>query len=134
MAVHQPLDHAERIVLVVDRERRRSSDEMGRRAEHSRADRVEGTDPHPGRILAEQASDTLPHLAGGLVRERDGENVPRISALDVDQPSDARRQHARLSRSGACEYEQRSVHVQHGFALRGVESGGEFVVQQRRQD
>ena len=47
----------------------------------------------------------------------------RIDAVDVDQPRDARGEHARLARAGAGEHEERSVDVQHGLALRGVEPG-----------
>ena len=44
--LHQALDDAERVVLIVDRERRRAPDEVRRRAQHPRADRVERADPH----------------------------------------------------------------------------------------
>ena len=47
----------------------------------------------------------------------------RIDAVDVDQARDARGEHARLAGAGAGEHEQRAVDVQHGFALRGIESG-----------
>ena len=102
-------------------------------AQHPRADRVERPDPHPRGLGAEQAPDALAHLAGGFVRERHGENVSRIDAFDVDQPRDARREHARLARAGAGEHEQRAVDVQHGLALRRIESGGQlFFFNQRR--
>ena len=86
----------------------------------------------PARLGAKQAADALAHLAGGLVRERHGENLARIDALDVDQARDARREHARLAGTRAGEHEQRTVHVQHRFALRGIESGGQLFFEQHR--
>ena len=130
--LHQPLDDAERIVLIVDRERRRATDEVRGGPQHPRADRVERSRPHARGLGAEQAADALAHLAGGLVRERHREDLPRVDAFDVDQSRDARRQHARLSRAGAGEDEQRAVDVQHGFPLRRVEPGGQFFIEQHR--
>ena len=86
----------------------------------------------PAGLAAEQAADALAHLAGGLVGERDGENLPRIDAFDVDETRDARREHARLSRTGAGEDEQRAVDVKHGLALRRIQSGGQLFFEQHR--
>jgi hypothetical protein len=103
-----------------------------RRAEHASAYGVEGADPHSSRILPEQTADAFPHLTGGLVRERHREDRARVNPFDVDEAGDARRQHAGLPRAGAGQNQQRSVDVQHGFALRRIESGGEFFLEQRR--
>jgi hypothetical protein len=101
-------------------------------AQHAGADGVKGSGPHPGGFAAQQPADALAHLARGLVGERDRENLPRVDAFDVDQASDARRQHARLARSRAGENEQWSIDVQHSLALRRVQAGGQFFFEQHR--
>ena len=57
--------------------------------------------------LADEPDDPLAQLAGGPVRERDGEDPQRRDALDPDEVRDPVRQHARLA--GA-----RSRENQHG--------------------
>ena len=121
VALHDALDHGLRVVLVVDRERRRAANEVRCTAQHPRADRVEGADPHADGRAAEQPADAILHLAGGLVRERHREDAAGIHAVLVDQPREPRREHPRLARSGTGQHEQRSVDVQHGLALGGVE-------------
>ena len=74
-----------------------------RAAEDSRANRVERPAPHPFRLLAEQARDALPHLAGSFVGESDRENPSRIDAVMLDQARDAGGEHARFSRARAGE-------------------------------
>jgi hypothetical protein len=101
-------------------------------AKHPCADCVEGANPHPGRLGAQDSADALAHLAGRLVGERDGQNLPRVDAFDVDQPRDARREDARFPRARAGEDQERAVDVQHGFALRRVQTGGELFFQQSR--
>jgi hypothetical protein len=90
--------------------------------EHARADRVEGAGPHAARLVAEQPGDALAHLAGGLVGERDREDLRRVDLVVFDQAGDARREHARLPRPGAGEHEGRALVVEHRGALRGVEA------------
>ena len=69
-----------------------------RRAPHDpRADRVERPHPHPDRLFAELARDTLAHLARRLVRERHGEDPLRVHTLLADEARDAGGEHARLS-------------------------------------
>ena len=53
--LHDALDDAERVVLVVDREARRAPDEVRARAQHPRADRVERAAPHPRRLARRAA-------------------------------------------------------------------------------
>ena len=57
---------------------------------------------------AEQLLDAAAHLAGRLVREGDGEDAVRRDALDLDQPGDAVREHARLAAAGAGEHQHRA--------------------------
>jgi hypothetical protein len=83
---------------------------------------VKGAHPHARRRATEEAGDAVLHLAGGLVGERDGEYSAGIDAVLVDQARDARREDAGLAGTRAGEHEQRPIHVQHGFALRRVQS------------
>ena len=59
--------------------------------------------------LPHETQDPLPHLVGGLVGERDREDLPRPHALDAHQVGDAVREHPRLARSGAGQDEQRPL-------------------------
>jgi hypothetical protein len=128
MPLHQPLDDAEGIILIVDGEARRPLHQRRGGAHHARADRVKRSHPHAGRATPEQALDAISHLAGGLVRERHGENLVGRHAVHVDQPSDARGEHARLAGSRAGEHENRAVDVQDCIPLRRVQPGQHFCV------
>jgi hypothetical protein len=122
LPLHHALHHGEGVVLVVDGEARLTPDEVRRGAQHARADRVEGTDPHAAERLAEQALDAVAHLAGGLVGEGDGEDLGGRDAVVADEARDARGEDARLAGARAGEDEDRALVVQHGLALRGIEA------------
>jgi hypothetical protein len=83
---------------------------------------MERAAPHAGRLRAEQPADALSHLAGGLVGERDRENVFRIDAVVLDQMRDARREHAGLARARTRQHEHRAFEMQHRFALGRIEA------------
>ena len=59
----------------------------------------------PRTSLGDQRLGARAHFAGGLVGERDREHRPRRHALDLEQPADAVRQHARLAGAGAGEHQ-----------------------------
>ena len=130
--LHEAFDHGKRVVFVVDREGRRQAHERRVRAKEARTDRVEGADPHPRGLGAEQLRDARLHLAGGLVREGDGENLVWQRTAIADEPGDARRQHPCLPRPCSSEHQQRSGAVLHGLALRLIERGGAGVLMLRR--
>src|SRR5262249_39157798 len=92
-------------------------------AEDPAAGRVEGEDPEPAPTLAEQALEPLAHLARGLVREGDREDLVRLCADSVDEVRDAVREDTRLPRAGAGDDEQRAFRGEDGLALRRVEVG-----------
>jgi hypothetical protein len=131
-ALHDALDDADRIILVVDREAGRAPDEIGGRAKHARADGMKRPAPHADGLRPEEAGDAFPHLAGGLVRERHRENVLGVDAVMIDQMRDARRQHPRLARARSGEHEHRTLEMQHRVSLRGIETG-EPVSRNRRR-
>ena len=64
------------------------------------AQRVERRDPHLPAVDAEQRLDARPHLLGGLVGERDGEDAIGIGEPFADQVGDAMRDDARLAGAG----------------------------------
>ena len=83
----QLLEHCLRqphlVGLVVDREVRPVAEALRLAAEDPAAGGVEGEDPDRPRDRAEQVLEPLAHLAGGLVRERDREDLVRLHAAGV---------------------------------------------------
>ena len=69
------------------------------------------------------AVEPLAHLAGGLVRERDREDLVRLHPDRGDQVGDAVGEHAGLARAGAGDHEQWALRVQDGLPLRRVQIG-----------
>ncbi len=103
--------------LVVDREVRSVAEPRRLRAQDAAARGVEGHDPDRPRLVAEQVVQARAHLRGGLVRERDREDLVRLHAARADQVRDAVREHARLPGAGARDDEQRPFRREHGLAL-----------------
>jgi hypothetical protein len=75
----------------------------------------------PFGLGAEQRPDAIAHLAGGLVRERDGEHLVRPRMSVADQVRDPERDDPRLARSRARENQQRTIGMQNRFTLFGIE-------------
>ena len=120
--LHALLHEREAVVLVVDREVRRQPDVLAVLAEDAHARRVEGGDERRADADGpEQALHPPGHLAGGLVGERDGEEIPRGHALGRGQPRDAVGDDPRLAAARAGEDEERPFSVGDGFALGGVQ-------------
>ena len=84
-------------------------------------DAVEGADPQRSRRQAELRLDAAAHLAGRLVGERHREDAVRRDVLDLHQPRDPMREHARLAAARAREHERRRERRGDGLALRVVE-------------
>src|SRR5262249_47526204 len=78
------LDEADLVGLVVDGEVRAVAEPLRLAAEDPAACRGEREDPEPAPRRAQQPLEPLPHLARGLVRERDGQNLVRLRADGVD--------------------------------------------------
>ena len=111
------LDEPHLVGAVVDREVRLVAQPLGLSAEHAAAGGVEREDPDRPRHRAEHRRQPLAHLAGGLVRERDREDLVRLHADRGGQVRDAVGEHARLAGAGARDHEQRPLRVQHGLPL-----------------
>jgi len=75
----------------------------------------------PARALAQQMQRAFAHLARRLVRERHGQDLPRLDPQVADQIGDAVREHARLPRAGARQDEQRPFAVCNGRSLLRIE-------------
>ena len=69
--------------------------------------------------------DPLAHLGGGLVRERDGQDLAGSGVAGGQQVGDPAGEHPGLARPGAGDDQQRAAAVLDGLALRRVEVGDE---------
>ena len=118
---HDVFHQALRIIVVVDGEALEKAQALAVGAQDAHAHAVEGAHPHAAGGGAHEAAEALAHLGGGLVGERDGQNLPRLDAQVFEHMGDAIREHARLAAAGAREDEQRSFGAEHRFALGAVE-------------
>jgi hypothetical protein len=84
---------------------------------------VEGPAPHSPGVIAQQPRDALPHLACGLVGERDRQNPGRINSVMLDEARDSRRKNSGFSGSGSGKHQHRPFVVQHRLTLCGIQSG-----------
>lgn len=75
-----------------------------------------------GRLGRQQFGKPLAHLARCLVGERHRQNSIGLDQTLFDQTCDADGEDARLARAGSGKHEQRSLVVQHGLLLAGVQS------------
>ena len=92
--------------LVVDREAGGVAEPLRLPAQHAATGCVEGEDPRGACEAAEHALEPLPHLARGLVRERDREDLVGLHAVRADEMRDAVGENARLARAGPGDDEQ----------------------------
>ncbi len=124
--LHEP----DLVGLVVDREVGAVPEPLRLPAQDPAAGGVEREHPETARVSAEEMLEPLLHLAGGLVRERDREELVRLRTDRVDQVGDAIRQDARLPGARAGDHEQRPFRGEDGLALGGVQVG-EIAVRRR---
>ena len=82
---------------------------------------VKRPDPQVLGRVPNQPEEAVPHLAGGLVREGEGEDLAGVYALLAHQVGDALRQHARLTAARARDDEKRAVSESDGALLIRVE-------------
>jgi hypothetical protein len=120
------LDDGDLVGRVVDHEIARQSDFRRFAPQQPRAQRVEGGQPHAARVLADQRFDALAHFAGRFVGERHRQHLVRLRVAVADEVCDPIRDDASLPRARTGEDEQRSLAVQHGVALFGIEFGEEI--------
>ena len=95
--VETALDEPARVGLVVDRELARVAEPVGVGAEHPRARRVEGHDPHRADPGADEQLGALAHLPRRLVGEGDREDLVGLGGAGRHQVGDPVGQHPRLA-------------------------------------
>ena len=83
---------------------------------------MEGRDPHVGVSVGDQGIHSLFHLGGGLVGEREGEDLLGAAALGGDQGGDPAGDDGGLAGAGAGDDQERAGVVGDGFGLAGVQS------------
>ena len=122
---HVLADHQQqpaRVVGVVDREVRvEAGQQRGLVAQDPHTRRVERRHPHRPRVRAHQPDDAFAHLGGGLVGERDGQDLADPDLAGGQQVGDAAGQHRGLTRPRSRHDQQRRPLVQHRLALLRVE-------------
>ena len=85
--------------LVVDRELLRVAELVGVAPQDPHARGVERGHPHLLGDRPDERPDAVLHLVGGLVGERDGQDLERADAVLADQVGDAVGEHPRLARA-----------------------------------
>ena len=96
------------VVRVVDDEARREADRRPVPTQDPGAQGVERAHLDLAAVVRpDEGDDPLAHLAGGLVRERHGEDPPRRDVLHAHQVGDAVGDDARLARPGPGKDEER---------------------------
>ena len=103
---------------VVDEKVRLDADRLAVEPEELGAGRVKGADPESARdLFAAELLQPRPHLAGGLVGERDGQDAPRRHARARYEIRDAVGDDARLAAARAGEHEQRTRRMRDRLGL-----------------
>ena len=110
------------IGLVVDAEAAGIAERLRIGPQDADAGRVEGADPHVLRCRPHQVADPLAHLAGGLVREGDGQDPLRMHPFTGDQVGDAVGEHPGLAGTGTCHHQQWTRRVHDRIQLIGVQT------------
>ena len=110
------------VVAVEDGEVARQPDPLAVAAQKSQGIAVEGADERRQRKDAEQPLDPVPHLAGGLVGEGDGDDRCRVDAALLHQPGDAIGDDPGLARAGTGEDQLGALTMSDGRELIGLSS------------
>ena len=96
------------------------ADAFGILAQDAHAHAVYGAYPHFFRAV-NHARKALLHLVRRLVRKGDGEDRRGVNPLFFHEVGDARGQNARFAAARPREHEYRTLGVEHGFDLFGIE-------------
>ena len=80
---HDLLVQALLVVHIVDGEVAREAQALRVGAQDAHAHAVERGHPHAAAARTHQAGQALAHLGGRLVRERDGQDLPRLSLIHI---------------------------------------------------
>jgi hypothetical protein len=116
----------ELVVLVIDQELRRQTSGFRLAPKQTHAQAVEGRDPGPHRVIAQQPRGAHPHLLGRLVGEGDGQDSLRRHAAVEREVRDPVGNDPRLPAAGAGQDQDRPGDGLYGLALARVEAGQDF--------
>ena len=106
----------------------RSATDAGVLPQETGAEGMEGAHRHAvERPPLAETLNPLPHLAGGLVGEGDGQDTIARHAQRVHQVGDAMSEDARLAGAGAGHDKHRALRGKDGFLLLLVQSGKQLV-------
>src|SRR3954449_6785658 len=92
------------------------------RTQHAIAQAMKRTYPHPARVDRQHRRDAGQHLARRFVSERDREDTVRPDLSGLNEPRNARGEHARLAAASAGENESRFLRQGYGCALLRIEA------------
>ena len=110
------------IILIENREIRLQAHQFRMTPQNPGRNRMKRTDPQTFGRTADHCSDPVAHFAGGLIGERDGENLARPGAARHKDMTNAGRQNAGFACSGAGQNQQRAIHGFDGFLLGAVQT------------
>ena len=118
------LQQPDLIVGVENGETGLEPDQFRVRAQHARADGMEGAQKRQAAAAgAEQRFHSLAHFARRLVGEGDRQHAPRLGASSGQEMRQPRGQHTGFAGARARQHQQRPVQRLHRRALLGVERG-----------
>ena len=117
---------ADRVGVVIDRERRWVPNGFGFATQDAHTRRVEGRYPHALGNRPDQPFDPAPHFGRGLIGKGDRQDRKRRHAFFLDEPGNAVGKHPGLARPCAGDDQQRAGVVQHRFFLIGVQPVEDF--------
>ena len=115
------LHRRNRVLCIEDLERLRQRGRLPVHAQEAVRQPMEGADPHAAHVHRQHRADARQHFLGCLVGEGHAKHAGRRYLTGLDQPGDARRQHARLSRAGAGEDQRMARRQGHGRQLFGIQ-------------
>ncbi len=125
--LHRPAHGREPIGLVVDHEVGGDADRVAIPAEDAGAHGVEGPQPHPADVGAEQLLHPAAHLPRRLVGEGYRQDLLGTHTAGGDDVGDAMGEHPGLATAGAREDQEGAVRGLHRLALGRVEGGEQRV-------
>jgi hypothetical protein len=131
-ALEQPLDERELVLGVEDLEELREPRLAVVCAQQPVAQAVKGADPHAAGVDRQHRRDARQHFLRRLVGEGDRDEAARAHLPGLDQPRNARGEHARLAAAGAGEDQRRLVRQRDRFELLFIEAGEKIRGHDRR--
>ena len=114
------LDDLDAVALIVDGELGIEPQPLGVLPQEASAEAVKRA--YPDAMAGDQRLDALAHFAGGLVGERDGQDVPGLDAL-LEQPAHAPGDDAGLAAAGAGDDQQGAFEMGDSVVLCGGKVG-----------